>query len=125
MTKEFGFKAKLLAGAVSLVLCGTAQAQSAAPEEQAAAADAAQPDEILVTARRIKENVQRVPVSVTVLSPDTMRNNVVTDNASLIAQIPGYEALGGSHSAGSLSLSRVRGITPVATYFADAPYPAR
>ena len=125
MTSHSRLRAIFLASAVSIFAVGTAHAEVVAPQAPTSAASASEPGEILVTARRVKENVQRVPVSVTVLSPDTMRNTIVTDFASLMSQIPGYEGLGGSHSAGSLSLSRVRGITPVATYFADAPYPAR
>jgi iron complex outermembrane receptor protein len=71
------------------VLPQTANAQSATPAgpQEAAAADD-NPADILVTARRVEERLQDVPISITVFSQEQLTNRNIVQPSDLIAYTP-------------------------------------
>lgn len=82
----------LVAAATGFAGASTAFAQSAGHSDRADAADnqaALAISEVVVTARRVAENVQDVPAAVTVLSGDALGDLLVFDTTTLIQQIPG------------------------------------
>src|SRR5882757_5977164 len=76
-------------------------------------------EEVTVTARRVEENVQRVPITVTALTSSQLEGQDLKDLWSSTRDIP---ALSMCCGAGSSTFLAVRGIQGVVTYFADAPY---
>ena len=104
-------------------------ATPAAPAPAAASPDAAGAiGDIIVTARRVKENAQTVPVTVSAFSADALRNASVSQPQDLQQSVAGI-FLGGSGSTVNSNYA-IRGVTkPVAgagapgvvTYFADVP----
>ncbi len=140
MTKTNSMKALravLLSGAMSLVAFDAAHAETASEGSAAGAAQAAEASdnaeaeldglaEILVTARRREENLQRVPIAVTAVTPEVMQRSNIVDYFSLLTQTPGLHNL--TRNTGNANISgfaRIRGVNPVAIFFADAPYPGR
>jgi iron complex outermembrane recepter protein len=91
--KKIGFRSALFAGSTvwALLLPGAAEAQSAvgangapAPEDKL--------EEITVTARRREENLQTVPISVTVVSQSKLEENNVTSLLQLQYLVPSMSA---------------------------------
>jgi iron complex outermembrane receptor protein len=85
--KSFGFKSALLFGAANLV-AGAAIAQDAAPATDNLG-------EIVVTAQRRSENLERVPVSVGVLTGDATRSFTAGGDDTLLAlsgRVPSFYA---------------------------------
>jgi iron complex outermembrane receptor protein len=66
---------------------GSAEAPAAASPSAAPTAD--QSGEILVTARRRSENIAKVPISITVLSGETLKQKQVTSEIDLQRSVPG------------------------------------
>jgi iron complex outermembrane receptor protein len=81
-------------------------------------------EELIVTARRVEERAQDVPVTVTALTPTLMRKGDVYDSYTILSQVPAIQNFtkirGNAQLAG---LTRIRGVTGVGYYFADTPYP--
>jgi iron complex outermembrane receptor protein len=78
-------------------------------------------EEVVVTARRTEENIQRVPISVIALSEDKMTDLAVFDTASLQKVLPGYSSSVGD----SGQYVWMRGMLGIAGQYADAPYTIR
>lgn len=74
-----------LAG-IAVFLAGTANAQVSEVPDAAQVADAL--EEIIVTARKREENLQDIPISVSVFSGDALRNNAITNLEELTAITP-------------------------------------
>lgn len=85
---------------------GTATATATAPGDAAAAAT--MPD-IVVTAQRRAESVQRVPLSVSVASGETLRARSITDPAQLPLLVPSLQLTNFLGSPGATNFS-IRGI---------------
>lgn len=118
----------------ALLLTGTSRADTDSAEEAAGASTAAPSDsadsvlsEVTVTAQRRSENLQKVPISITVLSPSEISKQNIVAPQDLNSHVP-------SLSVGSVSVMRdsaiyqIRGLgqTPagdpsVVTYFAEVP----
>lgn len=85
-------------------------------------------EEIIVTAQRRSENLQKVPIAVTVLSADTLDKEGVDDAMLLATTVPGLTYT----TQGNLGVPRIRGIgvafagagneNSVATYVDDVYY---
>ena len=76
-------------------------------------------EEITVTARRVEENIQRVPIAIQAFTPETLEKQDIRDIWSLTKNIGGLNIC---CSPGNTSFIFMRGIgngTP--TYFADVP----
>ncbi len=103
--------ALLGASAVALMLGGLsvpAYAQGATTVATAAAAtasDEAQLDEIIVTARKVAENLQDVPVAVTVLTGTELEKKGVVRFQDIAAFTPGLYMRSGSNSPAGITVS--------------------
>jgi iron complex outermembrane receptor protein len=75
-------------------------------------------EEITVTARRVEENIQRVPMSVLALSEDRFAAQNIVDLKDFQKITPGFNTAGGDEGG----FSFMRGQQGIAAYFADAPY---
>jgi iron complex outermembrane receptor protein len=67
---------------------------SAAPALAQAAGEAGQPpqlEDIVVTAQKRSENVDRVPITISAMSSDMLQARGITDTASLSATVPGLQ----------------------------------
>jgi iron complex outermembrane recepter protein len=116
----------LLACPAAVLAMGAARAQA-----QSATADGAeQPalEEIMVTARRQSEDLQRVPISITALSQENLDQNAVYTPYDLDRTVPGLSAASGAGNPGEANFAiRGRGLNygassgSVETYFADVP----
>lgn len=106
-----GIRSALLAGVAGaglFALTGTAQAQDAAGDAATPDAAEAEGDTIIVLARRQEETLQEVPVTVTVLSGDTLEKYGVDQVADVVSRVPTLNVqVGGSGSGGQLSLRGV------------------
>lgn len=93
------------------------------PDTSTGAGEAAFADgDIVVTARRTNESLQKVPVAVTVLSNDLLQNNNIVDGYGILAQLPAVQNITRGVGQGTTSvLMRIRGVSPVAYYFNDVP----
>lgn len=129
----FNHKARLLAGAASLLfVASAAHAQDdSLPQAGAQTDDAANAvDDIIVTARRRAENMQSVPVAITAIGADTLREKAITTPYDLSNSTPGITATAGSSSRNDVQYfirgqGATYGSTPsVVTYFADVPQQA-
>nr|WP_047168634.1 TonB-dependent receptor [Sphingomonas sp. Y57] len=100
---------------IALGQAGIAAAQTA--PQSASAGTATDPGEILVTARRQVESLQKVPDSVTVFTAKTLEDARVRRLDDFVAMTPGFEIHDGE-SAGVFRMS-IRGITQ--TNQGDAP----
>jgi iron complex outermembrane receptor protein len=104
------------------------QQTGAAPNTGPAAASSnavamnGQLEEIIVTARRSEERAQSVPLTVSALTPERLRNATIQSGLDLQKLVPTLSVVRGtSASAADYSLRGVR--TGVVTYFNEAPSP--
>ena len=95
------------------------------------AAPSATIEEVVVTAERREERVQKTPLAVTALTPEALRTLGVSDATSLNSLVPGLEI--GGNGGGSLDIS-IRGIgstndtevgDPAVAFNVDGVYMAR
>jgi iron complex outermembrane receptor protein len=126
----------VLAGGALTALIGTAPTVASAapePDQSDTASVAASPEasglsEIVVTARRREENLQKVPVAVSVLSGDELRRENISAPEDLNAHVPSLTVAGTSTERDS-SIYSIRGQgqtfggadPAVVTYFAEVP----
>ena len=96
--------------AISVAVPAMAQDQKAAAAQaaQTAATEASSIDDIVVTARRVSERLQDVPVSVTAFSSEALARSTVQDLRSINVLTPGL-TFGNEGGGGSATLS-LRGI---------------
>ncbi len=74
----------------AISIASVASAQATAPQAATASADdGAGLQEIVVTAQRRSENLQRVPITVTTISPQALATSGVTVMTSLSTSVPG------------------------------------
>jgi iron complex outermembrane receptor protein len=115
------------AAALAAASSAQAQAQSApnATAQAQTAPAAAESDQsglgtVIVTARRVKENLQKVPVSVTALSGKQMQQQSIITPSDLQFAVPSLTVNGVfGHLTGNYT---IRGLsTGVVTYFSEAP----
>ena len=119
--------------ALMVAMPALAQAPASAPEAAAPTSDStAGLQEIVVTARRVNENLQRVPVAASVLGSEALQRQRVLTASDIQYNAPSLvitpDPLGGS----SNPIFQLRGQTSplgtdntVVTYFADVPVDAR
>lgn len=75
--------------------------------------------EIVVTARRVEENLQSVPIAITAVTSETLAKRDIKDISSLVSSVPGLMTFG---SPQTLSFIFMRGVTSATpSYFADVP----
>jgi len=101
--------------------CAFALLSAAAPafaQNQSASETTLSLEEIVVNARRVEENLQRVPIAISAVSPDAIEKQQITDVSALAAKIP---SLNMCCNQGNTSFGFLRGATGVAYYFNDVP----
>ena len=120
MTKAFVTRG-LMASAAMIALSTTAQAQSAAettaqaadqpavPAATGAADDERAEQEIVVTARRTEENVQRVPSAISAFNERTLDRIQATDTTGLQGAVPNLNIVQGRGSSNATNIF-IRGI---------------
>ncbi|HEY0628692.1 MAG TPA: TonB-dependent receptor, partial [Sphingomicrobium sp.] len=107
-------RALLFAGAAFATWPTAALAQDATAEPEAAAAPADAPaadetGEIVVTARRTEENVQRVPAAISAFSERTLDRIQATDTTGLQGAVPNLNVVQGRGSSNATNIF-IRGI---------------
>jgi iron complex outermembrane receptor protein len=93
-----------------LFACASAGAIMAAASAASAQADSAQIEEVVVTARRVQESQQDVPVAVTALSANEMRRQNITTIRDMVSQAPSLYITSGNGGASAANVS-IRGQT--------------
>ncbi len=125
------FAPALLSGLISAIAWPAALAQQAAtpPAAAASAPRTVTLDQVMVTSQKRKEDVRKVPLSVSVLSGDTMQANQIGDVTDISREVPN---LSFSSQAGSgLSTLQIRGVSSqagsatVAVYLDDVSLTTR
>ena len=115
-------RSSLLLGAASVCVFGAAPVM--AQDKAAQGADEASGADIIVTARRVEEKLQDVPISITVLSQEAISKRNIVSGSDLGAYVP---SLVSNQQFGPEKASfAIRGFTQegktspsVAVYFAD------
>jgi outer membrane receptor protein involved in Fe transport len=111
------------------MMCGTfAVADSLAAETEAGGP---QLPEVLVTAQKVTEDVQKVPFAVTVLSAETLADQGARDFTTVLSEIPNLSFQLGTAGAGGMGVSSSRGISirgisganTTSVYINDTPVP--
>ena len=98
----------LIAAAVACA-CGSARAQQPAPADGASGAAAEALTEIVVTAQKRQENLQKVPIAVTAVSADTLRDREISEAAELPQLVPSLQQQSINNQVGSVNFS-IRGV---------------
>ncbi|WP_337187931.1 TonB-dependent receptor plug domain-containing protein [Phenylobacterium sp.] len=116
----------LATSVAAILLAAPALAQTATSASAGAKASAREGEdpvaieEVVVTARRVEENLQDVPIPITAFTRDQLARTDVKDLFSLVRQIPGVQLCCNN----AATFVNIRGITNGApTYFADVPAP--
>ena len=106
--------AGLLGSAAAVALCSHAYAQSQAVGE------ATRLEEVVVTARRVEENIQKVPLAVTALSGEAVKQQGIVTTTDIMFAAPSVQM---TTSFGRLTGGfSIRGLSGgVQTYFAEVP----
>jgi iron complex outermembrane receptor protein len=112
-----GFKT-ILTSTVSAAAIAMSWASAASAQGTQQAQGVAGLEEITVTARRVEENVQRVPISVTALSSETLADRGITDINLLQQVVPSFNKALNNRGG----FAWIRGLEGIAGYFADAPF---
>lgn len=110
---------------LSILLALLASAQASAQDAAKPDADSSTLGTIIVTAEKRSEDIQNVPISISVIDEGTLDNLHATQLSDYAGYLPGFTVVSGG-SPGQASLG-VRGITPlsagstVATYIDETP----
>lgn len=99
-----------------------------APVVAAQEAGAETYEDIVVTARRVEENIQDVPLAVTALSSKNLQDAQVTTARDLVTLVPSLNVGSGNAKEANRLTIRGQGVTAgagpgVSVYLADAPLP--
>lgn len=125
------FSKVVMAAGASAIAIASASAGNAAEVQQAAPEARGAPGvgEIIVTAQRREESVNEVPISITALSGDQLRDMNIRDVADLTRVVPGFTE---AKSAGGTPIYTIRGIgfntdsmsatSPVGIYVDEVAY---
>lgn len=89
---------------------GIAQAQDA-PEQDITEEDTIVFDDVVVTARKVEENVQDVPISLTVLSEQTFERAGLNDFADIAQLTPNFDIKPNPVAGSQFAVSTIRGQT--------------
>src|SRR5438105_3741717 len=110
MSNKKLFAPALLSGLISAIVWPAVQAQTApAPAEAASAPRAVMLDQVMVTSQKRKEDVRKVPLSISVLSGDALQDNHINDFTDLTRSVPNV-SFSGQAGAG-LSTIEIRGVS--------------
>ncbi|MFC0306784.1 TonB-dependent receptor [Sphingomonas sp. C8-2] len=107
LAKSISLPVLLAIGASAVALAAPARAQDAV-----AAGDASEGGDIVVTARKARERLQDVPISVNALSGDQLRDRGAVDVKDVLRSVPGLSFSGTERGLGNYN---IRGISTVAS----------
>jgi iron complex outermembrane recepter protein len=100
----------ILAVAAALaVLCGPAYAQQAPSDGSKAASTGDELMEIVVTAQKRQENLQKVPIAITAVSADALRDRNIEEAAELPQLVPSLQQQSINNQVGSVNFA-IRGV---------------
>lgn len=99
----------LLVAAAVAFACSTARAQQTAPGDSAVAANPVELAEIVVTAQKRQENLQKVPIAITAVSAETLRERDISEAAELPQLVPSLQQQSVNNQVGSVNFS-IRGV---------------
>lgn len=105
-SKSISLPALLAIGVSAIALAGPARAQDGAASAQADSGD------IVVTARKARERLQDVPISVNALSGDQLRDRGAVDIKDVLRSVPGLSFSGTERGLGNYN---IRGVSTVAS----------
>jgi iron complex outermembrane receptor protein len=111
------------------VLLGAGTARAADAAGQANDSDAGALEEIVVTAQKTQEDLQKVPISITALSADELASRAITSAADLEGTLPGVEfqpigvLFANIRGVGTFNLQP--GVDSAVTYAVDGNYLAQ
>lgn len=109
----------LVAGVIAIMSGEGAFAQADRPQEQnPVAQEAAGLTEVTVTARRVEENIQRVPILITAFDEQSLAKVDARNIQGIMGQVGGLDICCGPGNVGFVFM---RGLQGVVSYFADAP----
>lgn len=121
------YKFHFLIGVAAIALSGAARAQDADRPSDVQAESGAGLADIVVTARRRQESQQSVPVAITAISSETLREKIIATPYDLTTSTPGISAIAGSAQRNDVFYF-IRGqganygsAPSVVTYIADVP----
>lgn len=99
---------------IALACPGAARAAEDQAPDNPVASDAVQPSEIVVTARRRDEALQEVPLSVTLISGDTLREQGAINTREVLSTVPNLTVSTGSRG-GRDAVIKIRGVATADT----------
>jgi len=111
-----GYKSRLIAGS-SVLAIALSMPYAVSAQEGGQQAQASRLEEITVTARRVEENIQRVPLAVVAVSTQTLSDQNILNLEDYIKVSPGLVSQSGFQG----TWFWLRGLQGVARFFADAP----
>jgi iron complex outermembrane receptor protein len=119
---EYKWRASLCIAA--LVASNGVYAQTAATDQTAVSSEAesrnGQIQDIIVTARRSSENLQKVPIAITALGSEALEQRSILEVGDLQGQAPSLFLIAGTGGSAALSVS-IRGITSPEPNVAQTP----
>src|ERR1039457_229982 len=92
----------------ALVVGKTHASDASAPQDQSASAAAL--EEVTVTARRVSENLQRTPVSITAITSEDIDNRGVTSIGDLASEAPNVTLEQNTAGFGKSAIAFIRGV---------------
>lgn len=98
-----------LAGPAANAQDATGQQAQSATQAQAGDKKSGELDQIVVTARRVKESIQKVPVAVSAFNEDALKDMQATDISGLQGSVPNMNIVQGRGSSNSVNVF-IRGI---------------
>jgi iron complex outermembrane receptor protein len=117
MRRSHAYQASFIAIAAATLMGQSAFAQTAAPAKDGASQGL---EEVVVVARRVEERLQDVPVTVTAISAQTLKDTQISTGTDLIKLVPSLSVQQGATGPGVNYA--IRGIRDgVVTYFNDVP----
>ncbi|MCR6644402.1 MAG: TonB-dependent receptor plug domain-containing protein [Terricaulis sp.] len=87
---QFSFAKGSLYSAVATATLALAAPTVSWAQAEPAGARAAGMDELVITARKREENLQEVPIAVTAIGAEQLRNEQITDLSQIAAQVPSF-----------------------------------
>ena len=123
------FAPAILSGLISAIAWPVAQAQPVPPAAAASAPGTVTLDQVMVTSQKRKEDIRKVPLSISVLSGNTLQENHINDLTDLTRSVPNVSF--STQAGAGLSTISIRGISSqagsatVAVYLDDVSLTTR
>jgi outer membrane receptor protein involved in Fe transport len=111
MSKRVVAAARVASGVLCLTAIAAAAQQAAAPagDASSSASSSGEIQQIVVTAQKRKEDIRKVPLSVSVVSAETLQNNQVVDFTDLTRNVPNVSF--STQAGAGLGTIEIRGVS--------------